>query len=151
MSTSKTNAGGTIEGSREAKRRAVAVLEVLSGLASTAEAAEGLGVGLPRYYQLETYAMQGLIAGLEPRPRGRVKTEAARIAELEAEIAQLRRELSGAQTLVRQAQRAVGLPRTSASTPKGKGQSSKPKRRGRARAVKLAESLKASDPPDGES
>ena len=56
--------------SREAKRLAAAILEVLAGVRTPAEAAQALSIPLPRYYHLEVRALHGLLTGCEPRPRG---------------------------------------------------------------------------------
>lgn len=55
----------------EAKRLAAVVLDVLAGSRTPPQAAETLGVSLPRFYQLEARAVGGLIAACESRPRGR--------------------------------------------------------------------------------
>ena len=68
-----------------ASRVAACVLEVLAGVRTPAEAAGELAVSLPRYYQLEQRALQGLVRGCEPPPRGRV-------ASPEGELARLRRD-----------------------------------------------------------
>ena len=60
--------------SLEAKRIAALVLEVLAGTRTPAEAAASLEVSLPRYYQLEGRAFQGLVAACEPLPHGRHST-----------------------------------------------------------------------------
>src|SRR5947209_17562740 len=57
--------------SREARQRAAAILEVLAGARSPTEAAQALGVSLPRYYLLEARALGGLLAACEPQPPGR--------------------------------------------------------------------------------
>src|SRR5262245_47690243 len=64
-------AGLTQGAGREAKRLAASVLEVLAGARTPAQAAAALGLSLPRYYQLEGRALRGLLAGCEPRPKGR--------------------------------------------------------------------------------
>ena len=55
-------------GTSEANRLAVAILEVLAGLRTPADAAAALGISVPRYYQLETRALEGMVTALEPRP-----------------------------------------------------------------------------------
>ena len=53
----KTRSAHAVQGgTSEANRRAVAVLEVLGGLRTPADAAAALGLAVPRYYQLETRA-----------------------------------------------------------------------------------------------
>ena len=57
-------------GSQAARQAAAVVLESVTGLCSVEEASARLSVAVPRYYVLETRALQGLIGALEPRPRG---------------------------------------------------------------------------------
>src|SRR5262249_22422485 len=73
------------ERSRDAKRLAAAILEVLAGARTPAQAAAALGVSLPRYYHLESRALHGLLAACEPKPKGRVRRP-------ENELAALRRQ-----------------------------------------------------------
>lgn len=145
----------TLKGSREAKRLATVILEVLSGLVSTTEASELLEIALPRYYLLETRALQGLISALEPRPRGRQKSVESVIAGLEADNKRLEQELSRLNALIRSAHRAIGLKSTSPtqaaskSGAKAGAKSGKRKvRRGKPRAVKAIEVLRASADDD---
>ena len=100
----------TLTGSRDAKRAAAVVLEVLSGVMGPSEGSETLGTSLNRYYELETRALQGLVTALEPRPKGRQRTPDDEIRDLEKKKKKLERELTRAQTLVRAAQRTIGLP-----------------------------------------
>jgi len=113
MSARKTRPLGPrgLEAGAEAKRRMVILLETLSGVRTTQEAADALGVALARYYQLETYALEGFLAALEPRARGRQVTAEAECARLREEIARLEREVKRQQALYRTAQRALGVPK----------------------------------------
>jgi hypothetical protein len=96
--------------SAAACRQAAAILEVLAGARTPAQAAAALAVSLPRYYQLEQRALAGLLAACEPRkPRGRVRSEASVLAQLRQENQRLQRELGRQQALVRLVQRHVGL------------------------------------------
>jgi hypothetical protein len=126
---------------REAQRLAAAILEVLAGVRSPSQAAEALGVSLPRYFQLETRAMQALVTGCEPRPRGPGRSADTELIALKRQHERLQRELSRQQTLVRLAQRNIGLapPKPAANKPGGKS----PKRRRRpvVRALRAAEVL----------
>src|SRR6516164_6368790 len=61
------------DSSLEAKRLAAAVLEVLAGTRGPSEAAAALSISLPRYYQLEGRALEGLLAACEPRRGGRAR------------------------------------------------------------------------------
>src|SRR5438477_8881944 len=76
--TSKRRQARTIGGaqllqdkSREARRLAAAILEVLAGARTPTEAATSLGLSVPRYYQVESRALEGLLAACAPRPKGR--------------------------------------------------------------------------------
>lgn len=128
-------------GSPEAKLRACVVLEVLGGLRTPADAAAAIGVTLPRYYQVETRALQGLLAALDVQakrgPRPSVEGELART---KAERDRLEREVRRAQALVRATQRAIGLapPKPPRDEP-GK----RKKKRPTVRARRLAEALRA--------
>jgi hypothetical protein len=92
-----------------ARRTASLILEALTGVRTTQEAADALGVALPRYYVLETRALSSFVDALEPRSRGRQRGHAERVTELEADIARLERELRRFQALQRASQRALGL------------------------------------------
>lgn len=140
----------TFNGSSEAKRLAAAILEGLAGVRGPQEASEALGISMTRYYHLETRALQGLVAALEPRPRGRKRSPQAEIAVLERDKARLERELTRAQALVRTAQRTIGLapPRREGKL----GADGKPRRRMRramVRAQKVVEAL-GQPPPEAE-
>jgi hypothetical protein len=92
-----------------ARRTASLILEALTGVRTTQEAADALGVALPRYYVLETRALSGLVGALEPRSRGRQRGAAEHVLALEADVARLERELRRFQALQRASQRALGL------------------------------------------
>jgi hypothetical protein len=64
------------------KRQAAAILEVLAGARTPTEAATALAVSLPRYYQLESRALEGLVAACVPKPKGRVKSSVSEVASL---------------------------------------------------------------------
>jgi hypothetical protein len=105
-------AGGAALGkdnTRVAQRLAAAILEVLAGARTPGQAAEALGVSLPRYFQLETRALRALVASCEPQPRGRVASADRELAALRRQHDRLQRELARQQTLVRMAQRTLGL------------------------------------------
>jgi len=51
-----------------ARTAAALILEVLAGLRTPGEAAETLGLSLPRYYHLEERAIAGLTAACAPAP-----------------------------------------------------------------------------------
>jgi hypothetical protein len=97
----------TLTGSAPAKRLAVVLLEVLSGVCGPAEGSRRLGLSMTRYYALETRGLQGLLAALEPRPRGR--TAGATSDAERREHQRLEREVLRLQALVRATQRAVAV------------------------------------------
>jgi hypothetical protein len=94
---------------RQAKLRAAAVLEVLAGERTPTKAAQALGVTLARYYLMENQAINGLVAACALKPKGRVKKAPDPTERLERENAKLRQLCARYQTLLRAAQRAVGL------------------------------------------
>lgn len=110
------------------------------------EAAQAISVSLPRYYLLERRALDGLVAGCEPRKRGYRKGPQQRIAELEKEVERLKRECDRHQALARASQRSVGLTLPAPSKKKSK-KGTEPKRRRKrrptVRALKAAKTLKA--------
>jgi hypothetical protein len=135
------------QASGEARRRAAAMLEVLSGVRTCAQAAEALAISLPRYYLLEQRAVAGLVAACEPSSRGREPSPERRIAALERELARVSREVVRHQALARAAQRTLGLAppaarpgdkRTEKKTASGK---SRRRRRPTVRALQLAKEL----------
>jgi hypothetical protein len=146
-----TPGGATLgqDAGREARRVAAAILEVLAGARTPGQAAEALGVSLPRYFQLETRAMRALVDGCEARPRGRAPSADKELAALRRQQERLQRELARQQTLVRLAQRTIGLapPKAaagaSAAGSKSDAKSAGKKRRRRpvVRALRAAEQL----------
>ena len=129
------------KGTSDAKRLAAAILEVLGGARLPSDAATALGVSLPRYYQLETRALNGLVGACEPRPMGRVRSVESELVSAQREIAPLKRECSRHQALVRLAQRTVGLapPQPPKPGPKGLRRRRKPT----VRALKVVDMLKS--------
>jgi hypothetical protein len=134
------------DGSRQAKRLAAAILEVLGGARLPSDAANALSISLPRYYQLETRALSGLLQACEPRAKGRVRSVESELASARRQIAKLSRECARQQALVRLAQRAVGL--ASAQPPKPGPKGLRKRRKPTVRALKAAEVLKSE--PSGE-
>ena len=123
----------------EAKRLAAAILEVLAGARTPTEAATALNLSVPRYYQVESRALQGLLQACEPKPRGRVRSIKTEVETLSKENQRLQRELTRHQALARAAQRAVGL---SPPAPVVNKSGKKPRKRRVARALSVAERLK---------
>ena len=127
----------------QAQRFAATILEVLGGLRSPPEAAEALAISLPRYYQLEARALEGLVAALAPRPQGKQPSLQIRIAALEKQLEAARRQCSRQEALVRVTQRAMGLataPKPSEPLRDARGRK---KRRPTVRALKAARTLQA--------
>jgi hypothetical protein len=97
------------EASPQARRQAVAILEVLAGVRRPSEAAQVLETSLPRYYQLERRALTGLLTACEPARKGQRPDPSRRIVVLEREIHRLKRECDRQQALVRAAERSLGF------------------------------------------
>lgn len=131
----------TGEASKEAKRLAAVLLDVLAGTRTPTQAAETLGVSLPRYYQLEDRGLNGLLAACETRPRGRQANAQTHVHALTKENDRLKRELGRYQSLVRLTQRTVGVPPPTPAKEKpttGKRR----KRRATVRAMRRADRLR---------
>lgn len=110
MKDSKKTKGPAIgKGSLEACRLAAAILEVLGGIRLPADAAKALNVSLPRYYQLESRALAGLLAACEPRQKGRVRSVESELDALRKKLECSQREAARYSALARIAQRTVGL------------------------------------------
>jgi hypothetical protein len=125
--------------SREAQKTAAAILDVLAGNRTPAQAAEALEMSLVRYFQLETRAMHALVHSCEARPRGHSRNPDKELSDLKRQYDKLQRELGRQQTLVRMAQRTIGLAAPAKPSP---GQNPKKKRRRpTVRALKAAAHL----------
>lgn len=120
---------------------AAAILEVLAGLRTPPQAAEALTVSLPRYYQLEARGLKGLLDACEPKPKGRQANPLKQMQEIQRENERLRQDVSRQQTLVRAAQRAVGLNAPAPPAAKEVGKKTR-KRKRVVRALSLAARLK---------
>jgi len=145
---------GVQGGSGIANRLAVGILEVLAGVRTPADAAAALEISLPRYYQLETRALEGLVAACEPRPKGKQPSLEKKIAELEREVEQAQREAARQHALVRAAHRSLGLKaphKPGKSDKQPKDQKGRRKRRPTVRALKAARVLKKRGSEDTES
>jgi hypothetical protein len=132
--------------SREARRLAAVILEVLAGMRTPTEAAQAVSVSVPRYYALEQRAIAGLVAACEPRGRGPTKSPKRQIAELEREVQRLRQQSDRHLALARAAQRSVGLaapPRPTAGGKDKPGRKSKSSGRKRSRRRPTIRALKA--------
>jgi hypothetical protein len=130
--------------SAAARQQAAAILEVLAGTRTPGQAAAALGLSLPRYYQVEQRALEGLVAACEPQPKGRVVAPASVAAKLRRDNERLQRELSRQQALLRLTQRHVGLP---PPAPAAKVSGKKRPRRPVARALAVAQRLQQPGSP----
>ncbi len=133
------------DGSRESKRLAAAILEVLGGVRMPSDAAKALCISLPRYYQLETRAMAGFMEGCEPRPIGRVRSAKSELASSQKEVQKLRQECARYSALVRIAQRNMGLSAPQPPKPNVKGSGKKYRKKATVRALKAAQLLVQSE------
>lgn len=129
----------------EAQAVAAAILECLAGLRSPPEAATLLNISLPRYYQLEARALEGLVAALAPRPQGKQPSLELRVKQLEKELLDAQRACARQEALVRVTQRSLGLaalakPPSPAPATSGKRRKS---RKPTVRAMRAAQTLRA--------
>jgi hypothetical protein len=132
--------------STEAKRLAAAILEVLAGIRTPTEAAQIVGISLPRYYVLENRAVQSILVACERRSTGRVRTAESALAALQRECEQLRREGARLQALLRAAQRTIGLTTPAAASKPEKNGKKRRKRRATARALRAVARLQEDEP-----
>ena len=129
----------------EAQRLAATILEVLGGLRSPPEASQALSISLPRYYQLEARALEGLVAALAPRPLGKQPSLENRVKLLEKQLDAAHRQCARQEALVRVTQRTLGL---SIASPAKSGAAERDplgrkKRRPMVRALKASRALQA--------
>jgi hypothetical protein len=134
------------EASKEAKRLAAVILEVLAGARTPLQAAEVLGMSLPRYYQVEARGLRGLIEACTAKPQGRQPSPVTEIARLQRECERLRRELSRHQSLMRM-QRSLGLPPPAMPGKGKKGRQRKPAARALSLAARLRQEAGPNDVP----
>lgn len=132
------------EGTSDARRIAAAILEVLGGCRTPSDAAQAVGVSLPRYYALESRAIEGLVKACEPRPKGKQPSSDKELLALRKEVEVLRRDCERKQALVRAAQRTVGL-----ALPEPRPGKGRRRRKPVVRALKAAEVLRSDPPPAG--
>jgi hypothetical protein len=127
----------------EARRLAALVLEVLAGVRTPTQAAEALGISSMRYYQLESRALEGLVAACETRCRGRQRGPGQEMKALRRQNARLERELARQRSLVRLAQRSLRLMPVPAAKTGGRK-----RRRPVVRALVAAQKLQAPEGPE---
>ena len=131
----------SLEGDASSKKRLKAILATLSGELSVPEACERLEVSETRFHDLRRSALEGMLAGIEPRPPGRPPKEPeedpevtylkARLAwaEEELQITRVRTEIA----LVNPKLLRDPIPWPPPERPEKRGSSAKPSRRRRQR------------------
>lgn len=122
-------------GTRDARKTAAVILEVLTGLVRPQDGATAVGVSVNRYYQMERRALEGMVKGCEPKPMGKRRKPEVLEAELKGRIRRLENEVARHQAIARAAQKAMGI-----LPPKVDPKRRKP-RRLPVRAVKMVKSL----------
>jgi hypothetical protein len=130
------------QSSSSGRRQAAAVLEVLAGVRSPAEAAKALALSLPSYYKLEIRALEGLVNGCQPPPRGARPSPEVEVRRVQSECRRLQHELQRYQALARSTQRTVGLVAPPAPAKKMDARGRK-RRRPAVRALKAAKMLQS--------
>ena len=87
-----------VSGSQQSRQRLEVLLETITGAKTMDEACRALGIEKSQLFKLRARMLEAAAASLEPGPVGRppqpVDPQAARIAELEAQIKQLSLELA---------------------------------------------------------
>jgi hypothetical protein len=141
MAASKKSGPETLKAGSHARKAVAAILEALSGESSTSEAAALLGISLSRYYQLETRALQGMLTAMEPRKRGKQKTPDGEIRALKAQKREVERELRRHQSLLRAANRSLGLAAKGRKKASSKGRAKKRGVRGKTVLQTLREAV----------
>lgn len=138
-----TSVGGA-NSSRDARKMAAVLLEVLAGLRTPVQAAEVLQVSLPRYYQLESRALAGFVTACEARPKGR-QPDTVKLETLRRDNERLQRDLTRQQSLVRLTQRTIGV----AAPVPVKVDTRKRKRKPMVRALRRVEQLRDGEDASG--
>jgi transposase-like protein len=84
-------------GSAPAKARLKAVLETIAGRRTISEVCAELGIGEAAFHKLRARALEGALSSLEPAPAGRPPDakpgQDSHLAELQAELQELRTQL----------------------------------------------------------
>jgi hypothetical protein len=131
-------------GSADSRQVAALVLEVLAGATRPSDAARALHVTLPRYYQMERRALEGLVRGCEPAPKGPRTDPQKEMRKLERKVKRLENECLRYQSLARAAGRSLGLKAIREE------KSGKRRRKPAVRALKVARGLKSEPPAPAE-
>jgi hypothetical protein len=157
----KRSSGPRVDGgSREARKVAMLILEVLGGQRTPSQAATALGVSTTRYYGLESQALEGLVGACEPKNRGPRRSLERQVERLEREVARLQKECARRQSVLRMSHRALGLSAPSRGDKESEGSAAGPNKkrkrkpkRASARALRAAAQLvepPAADLPTGD-
>jgi hypothetical protein len=97
-----------VSGSEQARARLEVLLETIAGSKTMDEACQALGIQKTRLFNLRIRVLEAAAAVLEPQPTGRppkaARPETARIAELEAQVNELKVELEASRLRVELAQ-----------------------------------------------
>lgn len=96
-------------GTREGRRRAAVILDVLAGVCTPVEAARMLDLSPARYYSLETKLLEALVEACEPHGHGPRRPPEAQLEQLRLQVERLQKECARKQALVRAVQRTFGL------------------------------------------
>jgi len=124
--------------SPQARRVASVLLEVLAGVRSTRDAATALGLSPVRFYAVEERAFGGLIAACEPRPSGLppALSDARELSRLRTLGQRQAQELNQLRSLLRTAQRQLGVATAEAPTAHAKPAASSGGKAGDAKPTK---------------
>lgn len=131
-------------GDEEAKRLCAMILEVLGGLRTPTDAAGALGVSVPRYYALESRALEGLLRACQRRAKGRKRTAEGELARSRDDLERLTRERDRLQAILRASQRAIGLAAPAKPQRAAERSGKKRKRRPQVRALRASKALERS-------
>jgi len=89
-----------LDGSSQAKARLKAVLETLAGKRTIPDACRELGIGEAAFHKMRQKVLQSALGSLHPAPAGRPpaveSAQDSRMAELEAQVRELRLQLQAA-------------------------------------------------------
>ena len=130
----------SLPGEKADKERLKTILATVTGNLSVKEACSRLEVSASRFHELRQTALNGMLAGLAPRPPGRPakEREPKEVRELRERVAWLEEELEISRLKTEIAMWKPALLREVTPSPEKKGSSSKLKRvkRGRGRRRK---------------
>lgn len=127
--------------SDDARQKAAAVLDVLAGVRTPAEAAAAVALTPLQYLALERRAIGGLLGACERRARGPRRSPEREVAELKREAKRLERENARSAALLRIAQRALGLRAPEPKRP-AKDARGRKRRKPMVRALRIAAALR---------